>query len=334
MKMNVRTSQNMYEIRMEHGLLYHVSEIIQDAEHPFLVSDSGVPQQWRDALQKQYPDAHMHVIEQGERSKSIKVCSEILEDMLKHDVSRRDKIIALGGGVVTDIAGFAASIYMRGIRYINIPTTTLAQIDSSIGGKTAVDLAGVKNSIGSFWQPEMVLIDPDVLTTLSERHLHNGLIEAVKAGMIKDPALFELFENDDYMDHLEEIIERSLQVKKEIVEEDEKETGVRKLLNFGHTFGHAYESYYKLDQYYHGECVGMGMMTILNDENIRKRLQAVLERLKAPLNCAADADAVVSLIHNDKKTDHDTVQIVQVNEIGHAELQKWTMKEIEERAER
>ena len=333
MKMNVSTSQNTYAIYMEHGLLYHVCEKIQDAGHPFLVSDSGVPQQWRDALSRQYPDAHMHVIEQGERSKTLEVCGEILEDMLQHDISRHDLIIALGGGVVTDIAGFAASIYMRGIRYVNIPTTSLAQIDSSIGGKTAVDLAGIKNSVGSFWQPEMVLIDPDVLTTLPKRHLNNGLLEAVKAGMIKDPKLFELFESDDYMNHLDEIIERSLQVKRKIVEADEREAGERKLLNFGHTFGHAYESYYKLNQYYHGECVGMGMMTILNDADIKKRLQAVLERLQAPLKCAADPEAVVELIHKDKKADHDTIQVVEVNKIGYAELQKWTMKQIEERAE-
>ena len=250
--------------------------------------------------------------------------------MLAQHLSRKDTVIALGGGVVGDLAGFCASTYMRGIRFINIPTTSLAQIDSSIGGKTAIDMNGVKNCVGTFWQPSMVLIDPEVLSTLTPRLMSEGLAEAVKAGLIRDEKLFELFEQDDYMDHIDEILYRSLIVKKDVVEHDERESGERKLLNFGHTFGHAYESDEGLGTYLHGECVGMGMMTILKNEAIKARLARVLERLHLPLSCDADPHDVARLVLNDKKADHGTITIVQVDEIGKGHLEQWTMKDIEE----
>lgn len=332
MKLTVNTKQRSYPILMEHGILKRAAEVCGDIGRPFLISDDGVPGQWRDILQAQFPDAPMHVIPQGEASKSFPVFQEVLEDMLAHHVSRNDTVIALGGGVVGDFSGFAAACYMRGIRYINIPTTSLSQIDSSIGGKTAIDLAGVKNSVGAFWQPAMVLIDTDTLSTLPERHLSNGLAEAVKAGVILDRELFELFERDDWKDHLDEIIERSLLVKKRVVEEDERETGLRRLLNYGHTFGHAYESCYDLQTYLHGECVAMGMMTMAEDAGLRERLEKVLRKLNLPLSCSADPAEVVSRIHNDKKADHAEVTVIVADRIGHSHQEKWTMAQIERKA--
>ncbi len=330
MKMTVHTKQHDYDICLERGILSHASELVGEVGIPFLISDDGVPKKWRTLLQNQFPNSYMHVFPNGEGSKNIHTYQEILTAMLEHHVSRNDTVIALGGGVVGDMAGFAAATYMRGIRYINIPTTVLSQIDSSIGGKTAIDMNGVKNCVGAFWQPSLVLIDPDTLTTLPERQISNGLAEAVKAGMIRDEKLFELFEKDNYQDYLEEIIERSLNVKRVVVENDERESGERKLLNFGHTYGHAIESSYALDTYLHGECVGMGMMLILQNEALKERLKKVLERLHLPISCNYDEDKVVQLIANDKKADHSTVTIVQVDELGKGYLENWTMEQMRE----
>lgn len=329
MVINVHTKDREYPVYVERGVLKRAKELIGREGHVFIVSDDGVPAVWLDCLKAQYPDAPVHIFPNGEGSKNLKVWSEILEDMLDHNVSRNDTVIALGGGVAGDMAGFAAASYMRGIHYINIPTTSLSQIDSSIGGKTAVDLKGRKNCVGAFWQPDMVLVDPDTLSTLTPRHFRNGLAEAVKEGLIKDAELFELFESDEWKDHLDEIIGRSLIIKRDVVEKDERESGERKLLNFGHTFGHAYETYYGLDGYYHGECVAMGMMTVLENEEIRTRLKAVLEKLDLPFENDAAPEETARLVRNDKKADHDKITIVQVQKIGQGILEEWTMADVE-----
>ena len=328
MEIDVHASSKTYPIYMERGILARAGEVIGRKGHVFIVSDDGVDEKWRNMLKEQYSDAGMYVFENGEANKNFDTLQKILKAMQEAHVSRKDTVIALGGGVVGDMAGFASAIYMRGIPYINIPTTSLSQIDSSIGGKTAIDFNGIKNSVGAFQQPDMVLIDVDVLSTLPVRHFHNGLAEAVKEGLIRDPELFAIFEKDDYEEHLEEIIERCLRIKKEIVENDEKETGERKLLNFGHSYGHAFESYFGMNGYYHGECVGLGMMTILNDEEIRERLRKVLERLELPTECSYEPGKILELMKTDKKTDHDHITIVQVDEIGKGYLEDWLFEKV------
>ncbi len=331
MRIEVHTKDKVYPVILERGILRRAKEVIGREGHVFLISENGVPEKWRNILQEQYPDAPMHVFEQGEGSKCLRVYEEILSDMLEHHVSRKDTVIALGGGVTGDLAGFCAASYMRGIPYINIPTTTLSQIDSGIGGKTAIDLNGVKNCVGAFWQPDMVLADPEVLETLSDRQFHNGLAEAVKEGITFDPELFAIFEQDDYRDHTEEIIGRCLKIKRDVVEHDERESGERKLLNFGHSFGHAYESYYGLNGYLHGECVAMGMMTVLNNEEIRSRLRRVLERMNLPAECDADPEAIFEKMKSDKKADHGSITIVQCDELGRGHLEEWTMDDVRKR---
>lgn len=329
MKIEVNTKSKTYPIWLERGILSKVSQYIGKQGHVFLISDDGVPQKWQSILQNQYPEATLYCFKNGEGSKNFTTLQEILRAMQDSHISRKDTVIALGGGVCGDMAGFAASIYMRGIPYINIPTTTLSQIDSSIGGKTAIDFNEIKNSVGAFHQPDMVFIDPDVLSTLSLRHYHNGLAEAVKEGMLCDPYLFHLFEKEDYKDHIEEILERCLRIKKQIVEEDEKENGKRMLLNFGHTFGHAYESYFGMDGYYHGECVAMGMMTIVENPELKQRLANVLHNLDLPTTCDYDPYEIYTRIVTDKKADHDHITIVQVDELGKGSLQNWTMDQLE-----
>lgn len=331
MEITVKTKDKIYTVYLQRGILSSASQLIGRHGHVFLVSDDGVPEKWRTMLQAQYPEAAMYVFANGEASKNFTTLQQILKAMQEAHLSRKDTVIALGGGVVGDMAGFASAIYMRGISYINIPTTSLSQIDSSIGGKTAIDFNGVKNSVGAFWQPDMVLADLDTLDTLSPRHYHNGLAEAVKEGLIKDEELFHLFEQDDWHDHIEEIIGRCLRIKRDVVEQDEKETGERKLLNFGHTFGHAYESYFGMNGYYHGECVGLGMMTVLNQAEIKRRLEKVLQRLELPTSCSADPAAVYQLMLQDKKADHDHITMVQVDTIGKGHLEDWSLSQVKER---
>ena len=331
MEIVMHAKSKTYSIYLERGILGKAKEVIGREGRVFIVSDDGVPEKWRKLLHEQYPEAGMFVFKNGEASKNFDTLQEILKAMQEAHVSRKDTVIALGGGVVGDMAGFASAIYMRGVSYINIPTTSLSQIDSSIGGKTAIDFNGVKNSVGAFWQPDMVLVDPETLSTLSQRHFHNGLAEAVKEGLIRDPALFSIFEKDDYAQHIDEIILRCLNIKKQIVENDENETGERKLLNFGHTYGHGFEAYFGMNGFYHGECVGLGMLTILDNQQIRTRLKAVLERLHLPVHCEYDPDAVFALMKNDKKADHDHISIVQVDEIGKGYIEDWPLEKIREK---
>lgn len=326
MEITVHTKDKTYPILIERGILNRIKELC-GADHVYLVSEDGVPEQWRNALQAQFPEARMFVFPHGEENKNLNTYQTILEDMLKNHVSRKDTLIALGGGVTGDMAGFASATYMRGIRYINIPTTMLSMVDSSIGGKTAVDLGKVKNSVGAFWQPSIVFIDPEVLSTLSPRLLHEGMAEALKMGMTHDESLVEIFEKKDYAEHIEEIIEKSLRIKKAVVENDERESGERKLLNFGHTYGHAFESYYEY-KYLHGECVAMGMMQIMQNPSLKERLKKILIRMELPYECDADREEIAKLVLNDKKAEHGSVTIAQVDKVGKGHLETWNQEQI------
>ena len=251
--------------------------------------------------------------------------------MLDRDFSRKDCVVAVGGGVVGDLSGFAASAYMRGIDFYNIPTTLLSQIDSSIGGKTAINFGGVKNIVGAFYQPKKVLIDPDLLKTLPDRQIANGLAEAIKMSLTSDKELFELFENKDIEANLDEIIIRSLQIKKAVVEQDEKEAGLRKILNFGHTIGHGIESSEGMSELYHGECVALGMLPMCGEE-IRPRVLAVLKKCNLYREMKYDWDKITDAAFHDKKADGDKVTVTLVNEAGNFELKTMGCLEVIELA--
>ena len=334
MEFEVRTGRGSYPVYVERGALKKAADIIGKDRKVFIVTDSGVPEKWVDMLKAQFKDAGLFAFPQGEASKNIQTWSAILSAMLGAGVTRSDTLVALGGGVAGDIGGFAAASYMRGIRFVNVPTTVLSQIDSGIGGKTAVDFGGVKNSVGAFWQPAAVIADPDVLSTLPRRQFSSGLAEAVKAGIIRDPQLFAIFEKDDFADHIEEIICRSLLVKKAIVEEDELEAGSRKLLNFGHTLGHSYESILGPDACLHGECVAMGMMAMLDSPELKARLAKVLERLGLPAKCDADPEKVLELVRKDKKAGRGRITAVLADEIGKAYLKDIEIEELRGRLAR
>ena len=210
---------------------------------------------------------------------------------------------------------------MRGIDFINCPTTTLSMIDSSIGGKTAVDLGDTKNIVGAFWQPKLVIVDPDTLSTLPRRHFINGLAEAVKASLLADPELFAIFENGDVDAQIGEIICRSLRFKKNIVEQDETEQGMRKALNFGHTIGHGIEAVKGIKGrrtvgLFHGECVALGMLPMIESKALQKRVRAVYRRIGLPTRTTYDKEKVLAEMLHDKKAQSGQITIIKVPGLG------------------
>jgi 3-dehydroquinate synthase len=244
--------------------------------------------------------------------------------MAENRFTRGDCVVAVGGGVVGDLAGFVASAYMRGVDFYNVPTTLLSQVDSSIGGKVAVDLGGYKNIVGAFYQPKRVLIDPELLLTLDIRQIRAGLAEALKMATTSDPLLFEMFENDEYLNDIEEIILRSLLIKRRIVEHDVHESGERRILNFGHTVGHAIESTSDL---LHGECVALGMLYMCA-QDVKERLFSIIDDMGLPVEREINKDALFEYILRDKKANGDNITITFVNEIGKAELRKIPIENI------
>ncbi len=328
MKLTVKTSMGDYKIIIERGSINALSEYCNTDKKALIITDSGVPFEYAETVSKQFKNNVIKVIPQGEKSKSFETYKELLEILNENAFSRADCIVAVGGGVVGDLSGFTAATYMRGIDFYNIPTTLLSQVDSSIGGKTAIDFGGYKNTVGAFYQPKAVIIDPDVLNTLSERHFNNGLAESIKMAATSDKELFEMLENNNAEDIIDTVIERSLQIKRVVVEEDEKELGLRKVLNFGHTAGHAIETAAGLSDYLHGECVSMGMLAFSSD-NVRERLINVLTKYNLPIKFRFHTDEILSALRHDKKAKGEGVNVVFVNEIGSFEFKFLSFKDLE-----
>lgn len=317
-----------YDIVIERGILAKAGQYLNLNRRVLVVTDTGVPEGYAKTLAGQCRESVIFTTEMGEDSKSLAVFGQLLQTMLEHDFSRKDCVVAVGGGVVGDLSGFAASAYMRGIDFYNIPTTLLSQIDSSIGGKTAINFGGVKNIVGAFYQPQKVLIDPDLLKTLPPRQIANGLAEAVKMSLTSDKALFELFETQDIESNLEEIILRSLNIKKAVVEQDEKEAGLRRILNFGHTVGHGIESTSEL---YHGECVALGMLPMCS-EPLRPRVVAVLKKCGLYRVLRYDWNRITQAAFHDKKADSGSVTVTLVSEPGTYELKTMNCLDVMELA--
>ncbi len=321
MKLTVNLGERSYPIILKEGALHNLHHFINLNRKVCIVTDTGVPQEYAETIAKQAEKTHIITVPQGEGSKCFKVLEYVLTEMLKFGMGRKDLLVAVGGGVVGDMGGFAAATYMRGIDFVNCPTTSLSMIDSSIGGKTAIDLGDTKNIIGAFWQPKLVIADTATLKTLPHRHLINGLAEALKAGLICDAVLFDIFENGDIEAELENIIYRSLLVKKRIVEEDETEQGARKALNFGHTIGHGIEAIKgikgrRTNGFYHGECVALGMLPMIEPNSLKKRVRAIYRKIGLPLRCAYNKDKVIAEMAHDKKAQSGNITIIKVPGVG------------------
>ena len=319
MILHLDLKDNGYDIVIERGSLLKADEYLNLKRKVLILTDEGVPVQYSDKIKELSKEGYIYTVKQGEGSKSIPVFSEVLSFMLSKGFSRKDCVVAVGGGVCGDLAGFVAASFMRGIDFYNIPTTVLSQVDSSIGGKTAVNLDGIKNIVGAFYQPKKVLVDLDVLKSLPKRQISNGLAEAVKMALTFDDDLFKLFEEEDPLLNMDKIITRSLELKKMVVEQDEKEAGLRKVLNFGHTIGHGIESFEELNGLYHGECVSLGMLPMC-DPDVRERLIRVLNKLNLPTSIKLDKEKTYEALTHDKKSSAGSVTIVYVTSVGNYEL--------------
>ena len=325
-KLTMNLGERSYDIILKNGALENLYQFARLDRKVAVVTDSGVPAEYAQRVADQCRESTIITVPQGEASKSFKILETVLRQMLEFNMGRGDLVVAVGGGVVGDLAGFAAAIYMRGIDFINCPTTTLSMIDSSIGGKTAVDLGDTKNIVGAFWQPKLVIVDPATLSTLPRRHYINGLAEAVKAGLLADPELFAIFEKGDIDTQISEIIYRSLRFKKNVVEQDETERGMRKALNFGHTIGHAAEKLGNYVDLTHGQAVAVGMVAamrlsaFLGNEDLTGRLIEILKHIGLPTELKYDREDIYRSLLSDKKKFGATVNFILVREPGRAEI--------------
>ena len=314
MDIKVNLDNRSYNITVKRGALQNIGESFNLNRKVLIVTDDGVPSEYANSVAKQSKNPVIVTVKQGEESNCFANLELLCRVMLENNFTRKDCVVAVGGGVVGDLAGFAAACFMRGIDFYNFPTTVLSQVDSSVGGKVAVNLDNVKNIVGAFYQPKAVVIDPEVLKTLPDRQISNGLAEAIKIGLTTDKSLFELFENGDYKDNIDLIIEKSITAKKNIVEQDEKENNLRKILNFGHTIGHAIEGL-NFGNLYHGECVALGM-TFMCSDSVKERLIKVLGKVNLPTEISYVKEDILSLLKHDKKADSDKISAIFVEKVG------------------
>lgn len=325
--------KDSYYIFTERGSLCKAGEYLSLNRKVLILTDQGVPEAYAQCIAGQCDEPYIYTVPQGEKSKSLEMAKEVLQVMLEQHFGRKDCVVSVGGGVVGDLGGFVASLYMRGIDFYNVPTTVLSQVDSSIGGKTAVNLDGIKNIIGAFYQPRAVLIDPETLKSLPRRQMINGLMEAVKVGATSDPTLFQIFLQENWEEHLDQIIEKALLVKKYVVEQDEKESHLRKVLNYGHTIGHGFESAAG-GRFYHGECVALGMLYMSSPE-VQGQLRTIYEKFgfQIPDPSNFDFQAVKEAVTHDKKAAADQCSVVFVDKVGQGKIEEWKIETVLERLE-
>ena len=326
------TASTEYDVLIGEGLIDRSGELTAKVVKPcrcMIVADDTVDELYGDRVQISFSyagfDVRRFAFPAGEASKSLATLNELLNAMGAAKLSRSDLVVALGGGVTGDMAGFAAAIYCRGTRFVQLPTTLLAAVDSSVGGKTAVDMPFGKNMVGAFHQPSLVVTDTDVLRDLPALQRSNGAAEAIKCGVLNDPALFALLESGDWLERVDEVVERCVAYKRDVVAGDEFDTGNRAFLNLGHTFGHAIEVCSKLTVL-HGQAVGVGMLMAAAvadcpDEMIL-RLAACLRKNGLPTRCDYPAAALASAALSDKKRSGGTLTLVLPRAIGKCELKK------------
>jgi 3-dehydroquinate synthase len=339
----VATRSGTYQVRLEDGVLDSVGEAVgaalPGARRLLVVSDTNVWPLYGIRVTESLRGAGLETVEglipAGEESKRLATVESLCTSASAGGLDRSSAVVALGGGVVGDIAGLVAALYMRGLPHVQLPTSLLAMVDSSVGGKTGVDLAGGKNLVGAFHQPSLVLADPETLGTLPERELAAGAAEVVKAGVLGDAELFDLLEKhpDDILarrgGNLLEAIRRSVELKRVVVEEDERESGRRALLNLGHTFGHALETYHRYRELLHGEAVSVGTVVACRlsartgrfDADDAERVARLLAALGLPVELGdVDRPRILDLMRRDKKTRGGKLRLVLPVAIGRAEI--------------
>jgi len=330
-----------YEIIIEKGIIKNLAEHIDNVfigKKIMIVTDNNIlplyAEQLKNSLITTGHETEIFAFPAGETSKTMSTVVEILHACADFDLSRTDMIIGIGGGVVGDLAGFAASIYMRGIKYISIPTTLLASIDSSVGGKTGCDLPQGKNLAGTFHQPSLVLIDPDVLNTLPKRYINDGMAEAIKHAALFCSELFSQIASDNI--NYTDLIYKNINFKKRIIEDDEFEGGDRKLLNFGHTLGHAIEKYGNYSALTHGEAIGVGMMLVTRAsekagytlKGTSEQLDKILKKFDLPTETDYPLHELLDICKADKKRRGDVIDFVFIREIGKGNIMPLKLNEL------
>jgi 3-dehydroquinate synthase len=339
-----------YNIFIEEGLLNKLGSLFKQnfkSKKVVIVTDDNVNKYYGDKVLEQFTlngfDTHKIVLKHGEKSKSLSVAEQIYGELVEFNINRDSMLVALGGGVIGDLTGFVASTFLRGIKYVQIPTSLLAQVDSSVGGKVAVNLNQGKNLVGSFYHPSAVFIDPIVLNTLEKRFFSDGMSEVIKYGCIKDEVLFNRLDNNiatpDNEKFMEEIIYTCCNIKKMVVEKDEKDLGDRMILNFGHTIGHAIEKYYNFSNYSHGEGVAIGMYNIckiseskgLTIKDVSDRIRKILIKYNLPYDMPnVEQDEILKAIKTDKKTMDKGLNFIIIEDIGKVFLHNVKSEDIEQ----
>lgn len=332
-----------YDIIIDNGLIDKAGEYIAAVENKSkkaaVITDDNVDKYYGERIMKSLSDvgfsAVKFVFPHGEASKCHNTLLDIYEFLTDNGFTRSDFIVAMGGGVVGDVAGYAAATYMRGIDFIQVPTTVVAQSDSSVGGKTAVDIPGGKNLVGAFHQPKLVICDTGTLSTLTPEFFSDGMAEVIKHGMIKSSELFNMLSEGDIKSNLIEIMKRNVTIKGRVVENDEREKGERMLLNFGHTLGHALEKYYNFTGLTHGCGVAIGMSVFTHiaerkgmcKSGVADKLDALLKKCGLPVSDPAPMDELFTLSLRDKKHLSDGMNIVICTDIGESKVLKMSVDE-------
>lgn len=324
-----------YDVHIERGSLSKSGELISavtNSKKAAIITDDKVCELYSEelvkSLHKSGISASLFVFPHGEQSKNLHTLSEIFDFLCKKGITRSDFLIALGGGVVGDITGFAAASFLRGIDFVQIPTTLLAQVDSSVGGKTGVDIPGGKNLVGAFKQPALVICDSDILQTLPDEELACGMAEVIKYGMIRDKNLFEICENhsiSDVHEVMDEIVSTCIDIKRQVVENDAFDKGERMKLNFGHTLGHAIEGWHNYTDYTHGMGVAAGMCMItrrLCNDEIVQRLEKCVKAYGLPVDTEAPMSELMPFCTKDKKCESNSINYIICPEIGKVEIRK------------
>lgn len=342
-KVIVKTKTCEYDVQIGASLIGNLKSILDEIvtkpyDQVFFVSDTNVWECHGDAATGSFDDPHCFVFDAGEQSKNPITLVKCLETMVEAGCTRDSIVVTLGGGVACDLGGFAAATFMRGIRVLQVPTSLLAMVDASVGGKTAVDLKGGKNLFGAFHQPVGVIIDVDTLATLDDSQFTDSVGEIVKHAVLADPEMFNWLSNNKLdksfvgTEELTKIITRNVEIKRDIVNADEKEAGVRQTLNLGHTIGHAIEaaSDYKLG---HGSCVAAGLCTLcktsLVDAELGKQIISAFEKQGLPTSTQIPSSKLIELIKADKKRHGETVNFVVPKSIGKCEVETLTFDQIE-----
>ncbi len=345
MEMTVHTAKP-YEILLERGLLSRAGEecakLFAPGARVMIISDSNVYPLFGEKVAASLREAGFRVFSctfpAGEQSKQLSTVEGFYRALAENHFTRSDFVVALGGGVTGDMAGFAAATFLRGIDFVQVPTSLLAQVDSSVGGKTGVDLPFGKNLVGAFHQPRLVLIDPDTLDALPPHFFADGMGEVIKYGCIRDKDLFENLKKQDVKEHLEEVIFRCVDCKRRIVEADALEKGERMLLNFGHTLGHAMEKLRDFQGLSHGEAVGIGMVLIsqagekagLTQPGTADRIAALLEKYGLPTKTTDTPAELAAAASLDKKNAGDNLHLILLQTIGASYIHTIPTAELQE----